>query len=716
MTTELKIEKLGRYRIEEILGQGAMAIVYKAVDPRIDRTVAIKALNIHSGLSEEQAKQFRERFIHEAKLAGKLMHTNIVTVYDAEEEGEQSYIAMEYVNGKTLEEIIQKSIEYTPAQKLNIIIQICEGLNYAHKNGIVHRDIKPGNIIVTKDGHPKITDFGIAKAVASSTTVLGTILGTPGYMSPEQITGKAVDHRTDIFSLGTVFYEFLTGEKPFPGKTMTEILYRVVNENPVPPAIVNPGLQNGMNEVIMKALSKNPDDRFQNIGELEEVLKQIRSSRTVALSRTKLVFQTGEEIILRSFLGRYYSWFGNRIFSLISFLWAVTATIFCVALFFSRSEYESGLARSLSEERPASLLLKINVPDAAVTIDGNKIEMKESVLQIDSIGVGEHHIYISRDNYYPYETAVIFGKGESKYIDTKLKLLPVEIPPGGDTSYISITTTPPMARVETSYGKFLGYTPMDSMLFPAGKYTFLFLKDDHITKRKDVALNKNRLARAELSLEKQRGTVSLQNVFPGDASLFLDGRKIGKISRDNHYSMEVGEKTITIRAEGYDDLNKTVSVKADEMIELNDTLKAVYGSLMIRTNPSGADIYIDDREESAGKAPLLISDLLARVHKIRAVYRNEKRTQNTKVVKNDTAEAAIVFSSPNGFLDMNTDPPGADIYLNTVREGDLLTPVNKELKPGFYKVRLVHPKFKKFYEITVRVKAEQTTKINHKFE
>ena len=199
MAPETKMIKLGRYQIEEVLGQGAMAIVYKAVDPRIDRTVAIKALNIHSGLSEEQAKQFRERFIYEAKLAGRLMHPNIVAVYDAEEDGDTSYIAMEFVNGKTLEEIILKSVEYTAAQKMDIIIQICDGLNYAHHHGIIHRDIKPGNIIITQEGRPKITDFGIAKAAASSTTVLGTILGTPGYMSPEQITGKPVDHRTDIF-------------------------------------------------------------------------------------------------------------------------------------------------------------------------------------------------------------------------------------------------------------------------------------------------------------------------------------------------------------------------------------------------------------------------------------------------------------------------------------------------------------------------------------
>lgn len=716
MAAETKLLKLGRYQIQEVLGQGAMAIVYRAVDPRIDRIVAIKALNIHSGLSDEQARQFRERFIYEAKLAGRLMHPNIVAIYDAEEDGDASYIAMEYVDGKTLEEIILKSIEYTAAEKMNIIIQICDGLNYAHQHGIIHRDIKPGNIIITQEGRPKITDFGIAKAAASSTTVLGTILGTPGYMSPEQITGKPVDHRTDIFSLGTVFYEFLTGEKAFPGKNLTEILYRVVNESPVPPVIVNPELQNGLNDVILKALSKSPDDRFKSIGELEEILKQIKSNRTVALSRTRFVLKASEDIILHSLLGRFYGWLGNRIFSMISFGWAVVATIFCLILLFNKSDDESRLARALSEEKPASLTMSLNVPDASVMIDRQPYDFNGAVLKIDSIDVGEHHIYISRENYLPYETAVIFGKGEAKYIDARLKLLPVDIPPGVDSSFISAQSVPAMARIETSYGKFLGYTPIDSLIFPAGKYTLIFSMDDHVTKRRDVALFKNRLTRTELLLEKLRGVVSLKKVHPPDAFLYLEGRRYAKMGWENKYSLEVGEKTITLKADGYEDLSKSVVVKTDEPIELTDSLKATYGSVLIMSNPSGADIFLDELTESSGKTPLRIETLLARTHKIRAVYRNEKRIQHMNVVKNDTSEATIVFSAPNGFLEMVTDPPGAQIYLNTVRDGGQQTPSLKEVKPGFYKVRLTHPEFKKFYEITVRVKAEQTTRIQYKFE
>lgn len=716
MTTETKLSSLGRYQIEDVLGQGAMAIVYKAVDPRIDRAIAIKALNIHSGLSEEQARQFQERFIYESKLAGKLMHPNIVAIYDAEEDQGISYIAMEFVNGKTLEEIIQKSIEYTPAQKLDIIIQICDGLSYAHKHGIIHRDIKPGNIIVTQDGHPKITDFGIAKAVASTTTVMGTILGTPGYMSPEQITGKSVDHRSDIFSLGTVFYEFLTGEKAFPGKNLTEILYRVVNENPIPPSIVNPGLQDGLNDVILKSLAKNPDDRFQNIGELEEVLKHIKANRTVAFSRTKLLFRTGEQIILQSLFGKFYDWFGNRIFSMISFFWAVIATIVCLSMIFTQSNGESKLAKALSDEKPASLRMKLNVPDAAVLIDDQQYNMSGPILQIDSISVGEHRVYATRENYQPYETAIIFGKGETKNIDAHLKLMPVEIPGGVDTSYVSIVSVPAMVKVETSYGKFLGYTPIDSLIFPAGKYTFIFSKEDHLIKRRDVSLRKSRLTRTDFTLDKMRGFVSLEKVYPENAYILVDGKRLNRNYKENKYSLEVGEKKILIHADGYEEWAKNITVTAEETLELVDSLKPTYGSLLIKSNPSGADVYLDEQEQAEGKTPLQIDGLLASSHKIKAVYKNEKKTQTVKVAKDDTTESAVVFSYPNGFLELTTDPPGADIYLNTVREYGQVTPALKEVKPGFYKVRLAHSKFRKYYEITVRVKAQQATKIDYKFE
>lgn len=390
------------------------------------------------------------------------------------------------------------------------------------------------------------------------------------------------------------------------------------------------------------------------------------------------------------------------------------ATILSLILLFSRNESESRLARALSEERPASLNMKINVPDATVIIDRQPYDIKGSLLRIDSLDVGEHYIYISRENYLPYETAVIFGKGEAKYIDVRLKLLPVEIPSGVDSSFMSLNSVPPMARVETSYGKFVGYTPIDSLIFPSGKYTLIFSMEDHVTKRRDVALSKNRLTRTELSLEKLRGIVSLQKVYPPEAVLYQDGRRIGKISRENKYSVEVGEKNLTLRADGYEDLVKIVQVKADETIEFTDSLKATYGSVLIKSNPSGADIFLDEQTETAGQTPILLNQLLASTHKVRAIYRNEKRIQNVKIAANDTAEAMIVFSAPNGFLELITDPPGAEIYVNTVRDGDQQTPVLKEVKPGFYKVRLSHPKFKKFYEITVRVRAEQTAKINYK--
>ncbi|HNB56054.1 MAG TPA: serine/threonine-protein kinase, partial [bacterium] len=273
MTNESYPEKIGRYQILSLLGEGAMAKVFKAVDTRIDRVVALKMLQFREGMTDEMIQQLKDRFVHEAKFAGKLTHPNIVTIYDAEEENGVSYMAMEYVDGRTLESVIENNETLTVEQILDILIQLAHGLDYAHKHDIIHRDIKPGNIILTSEDIPKIMDFGIAKITTSSTTVIGTILGTPGYMSPEQITGKSVDHRTDIFALGAVFYELLTREKAFPGKNLTEIMYRVVSENPMPPSMVNLNVPEIINPIVMRAIAKGPGERYQSGTEFAKALE-----------------------------------------------------------------------------------------------------------------------------------------------------------------------------------------------------------------------------------------------------------------------------------------------------------------------------------------------------------------------------------------------------------------------------------------------------------
>jgi len=276
------IQVLGRYKIVGEIGQGAMGTVYKAVDPIIDRTVAIKTINLN--LSKQELEEYEARFQQEIKAAGRLNHPNIVTIYDVGKTDEVAYMAMEFLEGRELKEMIAEGRIPPTDQVVDIIAQVADGLWFAHQQEIVHRDVKPSNIMVLSGGIAKITDFGIARLPNSAVkTMTGLILGSPRYMSPEQVIGKQLDVRTDIFSLGVVLYEALTGVAPFDGDNINAIMYATVNTTPKPPSSHNRAVPAMLDLIVAKAMAKSLDDRYQTVKEfaddLREVLRQIDSSR-----------------------------------------------------------------------------------------------------------------------------------------------------------------------------------------------------------------------------------------------------------------------------------------------------------------------------------------------------------------------------------------------------------------------------------------------------
>lgn len=256
------IEKLGRYEVVSELGQGAMGVVYKSIDPLIDRTVAIKTINLN--LSKEELADFEARFYREAQSAGRLNHPNIVTIHDVGKTDSVAYMAMEFLEGQELRGLLATGRPLEIERAADIAAQVAEGLAYAHEHGVVHRDIKPANIMIVRNGLVKITDFGIALMPSASRTLAGMILGSPKYMSPEQVLGQTIDGRSDIFSLGVVLYEMLTGQSPFSGDNLNTIMYRILNETPVPPSLVSENVPEAFDAIIAKALSKRPEDRYQN--------------------------------------------------------------------------------------------------------------------------------------------------------------------------------------------------------------------------------------------------------------------------------------------------------------------------------------------------------------------------------------------------------------------------------------------------------------------
>lgn len=277
-----KNERFGRYEILSELGRGAMGIVYKARDPKINRVVAVKTISL-AGQNPEDEQEYRERFLREAEAAGQLSHPGIVTIFDVGEEPEtrSPYIVMEFVAGQSLDKLLlSRGDRKLPVEtSVQIALELAEALDCAHGQGVVHRDLKPANILVAEDGHVKIADFGIAKLNLANATLAGRSLGTPAYMSPEQLNGGDVDGRSDLFSLGVVLYTILTGYRPFQGNSAMTVAFKVVNRDPIPATILDTELPPGLDYIISRAIAKDPSVRYQRGMEMALDLQELQQGR-----------------------------------------------------------------------------------------------------------------------------------------------------------------------------------------------------------------------------------------------------------------------------------------------------------------------------------------------------------------------------------------------------------------------------------------------------
>ena len=271
-------KRFGRYEIIAELGRGAMGVVYKARDPKIDRFVAVKAISLSTQNPEEE-HEYRERFFHEAQAAGRLLHPGIVTIFDTGEdpEGHLAYIVMEYIPGQSLDRMLSEEPKKLPLDTaLRLTRELAEALDHAHGQGVVHRDMKPANVLVTPEGHAKIADFGIAKMNLAYVTLRGRVLGTPAYMSPEQLEGEPVDQRSDLFSLGAILYRMVTGYGPFQCNSTATVCFKVANRDPLRATALDPDLPPELDAVIARALAKDPAQRYQRGLEFALDLQELR--------------------------------------------------------------------------------------------------------------------------------------------------------------------------------------------------------------------------------------------------------------------------------------------------------------------------------------------------------------------------------------------------------------------------------------------------------
>ena len=274
---EEEITNVGRYKILETLGRGSMGLVYKALDPKINRLLAIKTIRFSDEFDEDVIQEIKGRFFREAEIAGQMSHPSIVTIYDLGDDRDLTYMAMEYLEGEDLENFVTKN-NLLPLQKvLHVVAGVADALDFAHKADVIHRDIKPANVMLLKSGGIKVTDFGITKAISSSRTKTGVILGTPNYMSPEQIMGQKIDPRSDIFSLGVLFFQLLTGQLPFQGDNLSSLLYQITQVRHPPLGNYNSKIPRACEQIMDKALAKNPKERFQSAAEFARFLRMLAS-------------------------------------------------------------------------------------------------------------------------------------------------------------------------------------------------------------------------------------------------------------------------------------------------------------------------------------------------------------------------------------------------------------------------------------------------------
>lgn len=606
-----------------------MGVVFKAQDPTIGRTVALKTmrLDVH-GL---ETHEVLSRFKNEARAAGLLNHPNIVTIYDAGEQDGMFYIAMEFIEGTTLQSLLGQSRVLSPEETIKISRQICKGMDYAHANGVIHRDIKPANIMLTPEGNVKIMDFGIAKA-GGGVTSTGQVLGTPNYMSPEQVKGKVLDGRSDLFSFGVVLYEMVTGEKPFVGQNVTTIIYKIVHETPIPPRDLDVTIHPGLSMVVTKALAKAPDDRYQSGAELVSDLENYKSvgSNLSATAVMPTSAMSASEATMR------------------------------LPQAAQADQSATSVAPTLATPKPAAAsapdLAPITSSPAPVASNSKKRRSLALVLTgvlLVAAAVGAYLFYLYRTTRRMQQAdheleqkiaeqqreeaaaAAALKASESKPQEASATPIPQPEPESKDSQAkpgdspdtavknqgeVRFDSQPRGAKVTVDGRTEPAWvTPFPVSNLSAGKHAVVFSKSGYMTESRTVTvtLGKSQPVSVQLTPAVSKLVVSST---PAGASIEVDGQDTGKTT-PAEITVEKGEHTIVVRKQGYSDISTTQTLAEGQTLSFSPVLlqpamdmsqtnrpgllKRMFGGtdsipdgkgrVHIHTVPEGASIQVDGR-------------------------------------------------------------------------------------------------------------------------
>jgi predicted Ser/Thr protein kinase len=678
----MTLQTIGRYNIAAELGKGAMGVVYRATDPNIGRTVAIKTTRLDThGL--EPADLLR-RFRNEARSAGTLNHPNIVTIYDAGEQDGIFYIAMEYIEGETLHALLTQHRSLPVEKVIDIVRQVCAGLDYAHAHGVIHRDIKPANIMLAANGAVKVMDFGIAKA-GGTMTATGQVLGTPNYMSPEQVKGKSIDGRSDLFSVGVLLYEMLTGEKPFDGQNVTTIIYKIVSENPIPPRELDVTIHPGLSAMVTKALAKAPDDRYQTGAALVAALENYKSCGSESRA-TQLISPIGDRTLVTSPPAQVKppapaplaatpvaaqapappkpvavaprapapaklpvrkapaQGTNMRVLVGIVVLLLIAAV---VAWRVHRRHQQQAQEAAATPPTVVAQEPAVTPPPAAETA-----AVPTPPAEATSAAEPPTQAQPAR------ATSKSKAKSAAAQPAPSPQAPPTSAPEAPATGTVHVTSTPPGATV-TIDGSGSFVTPFDSPPLKAGTHAFSISKVGYAAAQRKLDVAAGKAANLDVSLAVSGAVLEVQSDPPG-AAILVDEKPTNKFTPAK-LAVPQGEHKVRLRMEGYKDENTVIQLAEGQTFSLAPKLSPAKASKLKRFFGGG------------GGSP---EDM--------------------------------------GTLDVTTHPDGAHVTLNNAAAAQT-TPTKVSVKPGKYDVAIILPGYKTVHR-TVEIEKGKTLGVDEVLE
>ncbi|HEV8334814.1 MAG TPA: serine/threonine-protein kinase [Candidatus Polarisedimenticolia bacterium] len=659
---------LGRFEIIREIGKGAMGVVYLAHDPKIDRRIAIKTIAIPPGVSDEEAREARHRFVREAQAAGKLTHPNIITVYDVVEEKDLSYIAMEYIEGETLESRTRPGSLLPLPRVLALMAQACAALDYAHKNQVIHRDIKPANLMLMGGDLLKITDFGLAKSPQANLTQAGVLIGTPNYMSPEQISGRPMDGRSDFFSLGVVLYELLTGERPFSGDTISTIIYRILYEEPRPPRILNGKLPPAFDGILKRALAKEPAERFQTGAEFIDAMNNYSTYHLkVKIAPGPPTLKVGKEEAgprpvplertaarLRRFPPAKVPFFAGQPFKIAAF----TTILLAAVLLFPRSVHEvdkedarppvAGAAHVSEQSQAGFGFPAIAKPPAAPLSKQPQNQAKVVVkpgthLYLDNSELQDPVLILPEGDSNEHDLQAVLGCRQNKILVKGSSLLAkydmLDLPPKVED--LPIDSNPRGAKVIMD-GKELGKTPYVVPRYNACEpHTFELRKENYQQWVRHFDENSTWKEISDLM-----GGVGLSEIPPGYARLesmpsfpleAYEGKTPIPI-RDGTLTLAEGKHNLTFKSSKvFFSTTRSVQITGSKTIALKQAWPGV-GLLTVQAEPSNCKIYVDG--EFLDYPPINGHEIAAGEHVITAVPDTDPSQAQKKQVTIEAGKSA----------------------------------------------------------------------------